>query len=74
MSDQSNNPGPEKKLYSVNIAHRFTNAAGEEVTKFREVTIGFSNRKGGLGFKLPQGVSLTSDAEIVIFPIERDQD
>lgn len=63
-----------KKLFSINIAHRFTDASGNERTKFREVSIGFGNRKGGLGFTLPKGVCLDSDAEIVIFPIEKEAD
>lgn len=62
------------KLFSINVADRYTNNEGTEVTKFREVAVGFANRKGGLGFKLPKGVTLTSDAEVVIFPIEDKQD
>lgn len=59
-----------KTLYSINVADRFTNSAGEDKTKFREVAVGFSNRKGGLSFQLPKGLTLTADAEVVIFPID----
>jgi len=63
-----------KQLFSVNIADRYTPQGGEEKTKFRQIALGFSNRKGGLSFTLPKGVMLTSDAEIVIFPIEKEAD
>lgn len=63
-----------KNLFSINVADRFKNGAGEEKTKFREVAVGFGNRKGGLSFQLPKGVTLSSDAEIVIFPIEAKED
>ncbi len=63
----------DSKLYSVTIAHTFQ-SNGEAKTKFRQVAVGFSNRQGGLGFRLPAGMSLSSDAEIVIFPIEKDEE
>lgn len=62
------------KLYSINVADRFNNAAGEEKTKFREIAVGFANKTGGLGFTLPKGVMLTGDAQVVIFPIEPKDD
>jgi len=62
-----------KKLYSVNVAHRYKTSSGEEKVKFRELSIGFGNRKGGLGFNLPQGVSIDSTADIVIFEIEQGE-
>lgn len=69
----NDNPTAEKKLFSINVADRYNNGAGEEKTKFREVAVGFGNRKGGLAFQLPKGVTLSSDAEIVIFPIEKEE-
>lgn len=60
-----------KSLFSINVADRYKTADGER-TKFREIAIGFGNRKGGLSFQLPKGVTISSDAEVVIFPIERD--
>lgn len=76
MAKTTDNSAPDtsKKLYSVNIAHRFTDAAGNERVKFRELSVGFANKKGGLGFTLPKGLSIGSDADIVIFPIEHDAD
>lgn len=62
------------KLFSINVADRFNNAAGEEKTKFREIAVGFANKTGGLGFTLPKGVMLTAEAQIVIFPIEPKED
>lgn len=67
----NDNTTAEKKLFSINVADRYT-SNGEEKTKFREVAVGFSNKKGGLGFQLPKGVTLSSDAEIVIFPIDKE--
>jgi len=62
-----------KTLYSINLADRYTDKDGNEQTSFRQVSIGFSNKKSGLSFKVPKGLALTADAEIVIFPIEHDK-
>ena len=58
----------DKKLYSVLIEHNYL-ADGKEQKKLVEVAVGFGNAKGGLSFQLPQGMQLTDQARIVIFPI-----
>ncbi len=76
MAKRNDNSAPArepKKLYSINVAHKFTDGAGNDKTKFREVAIGFGNSHGGLGFQLPQGMLLDSSAQIVIFEIKPDQ-
>ena len=58
----------DKKLYSVHIEHHYL-TEGKEQQKLVEVAVGFGNAKGGLSFQLPQGMQLTDQARIVIFPI-----
>lgn len=62
------------KLYSINVEHRFTQKGGEEKSKLVEVAVGFGNSKAGLSFALPAGLQITSEARVVIFPIERKGD
>lgn len=64
-------PGTKSnKLYSVLIEHNYQ-SEGQEQKKLVEVAVGFGNSKGGLSFQLPQGMQLTDQARVVIFPIEK---
>ena len=52
----------------MHIEHHYL-TEGKEQQKLVEVAVGFGNSKGGLSFQLPQGMQLTDQARVVIFPI-----